>query len=101
MFYKGYSTMRKRSLLLDKRTENRLHSLPFLYFFFKFFFFLMWTIFEVIIEFATILLLFLMFFSSASFFLFVFVFFLSLRHVRSELPNHRSNLRPLHWKAKS
>ena len=45
VFYKGSSTMRKRSLLLDKRTENRLHSLPF-FFFFKFFF-LMWTIFEV------------------------------------------------------
>ena len=74
MFYKGSSTMRKRSLLLDKRTENRLHSLPFLYFFFKFFFFLMWTIFEVIIELATILLLFPMFFSSASFFFFLFVF---------------------------
>ena len=38
VFYKGSSTMRKRSLLLEKRTENRLHSLPFLYFFFKFFF---------------------------------------------------------------
>ena len=74
VFYKGSSTMRKRSLLLDKRTENRLHSLPFLYFFFKFFFFLMWTIFEVIIELATILLLFPMFFSSASFFFFFVCF---------------------------
>ena len=53
--------------------------------------FLMWTIFKVFIEFAIIFL---------QFFLYV-LFFLAAKHVRSQLPDQRSNLHPLHWKAES
>ena len=49
----------------------------------------MWTIFQVFIEFVTILLLF-----------YVLVF-LATRHVGSYLPDQELNPHPLHWKVKS
>ena len=52
-------------------------------------FFLMWTIFQVFIEFITIL------------FLFYILLILASRHVESQLPNQGLNPSLLHWKAKS